>query len=247
MLNSRVAVVTGGTGGLGPIIAHQLASAGAHVVIVFLTQEDKANDLARDLSQSYNVRSLAIRCDVSSEPAVERMMRTAIEEFGQLDILVNAAGVSRDRITWRMSLDDWEEPLRVNLTGTFLCCKHALPAMRERSWGRIINLSSVVAQVGVPGTVAYAASKAGLFGLTRTIAQEVAQSGITVNCLSLGYFEAGMLFKMPEAARTAVLSHIPMGRFGDPEDVGAMIVYLCSEYASYITGQVIELNGGLHV
>jgi 3-oxoacyl-[acyl-carrier protein] reductase len=174
------------------------------------------------------------------------MVGSARQAMEHIHMLVVGAGITRDRVTWKLDLAQWEEVMRVNLTGAFLCCKHVVPDMRSQGWGRVVLISSVVAQIGVAGTAAYAASKAGLFGLTRTLAKEVANSGITVNCLALGYFEEGMMLRLPQEAQTRVLEGIPSRRLGRGLEVGGAVSYLCSEEASYVTGQVIGLNGGLY-
>jgi 3-oxoacyl-[acyl-carrier protein] reductase len=186
-------------------------------------------------------------CDVSNEDNVKEMVNNAIERFGTIDILINNAGIFKDAITWKMEKSAWDEVISTNLTGAFLCAKHVLPIMRARGWGRIVNISSIVGQVGVPGTCNYAAAKSGLFGLTKTIARECANKNITVNCVALGYFESGMNLRLPEEIRNNILNQIPMKRFGKPEEAASLVLFLCTEEAGYITGQIIHVNGGLYM
>ena len=245
-LHGRVALVTGATGGLGQHFVTALASEGAAVVVHYKSKQQKAQDMVHRL-HSVEANAIAVRADVGVEKDVQQMVKETIESFGRIDILINNAGISRNAISWKMSSTMWHEVLKVNLTGVFYCAKAVLPYMRKAEWGRIINMTSVVAQVGVPGTAAYAASKAGIIGLTKTVAREVITRGITVNCLALGYFREGMFLTLSEDTQQAIVSQIPMGRLGEPSEVVSAIKFLCSEEAGYITGQVINLNGGLYM
>ena len=245
-LHGRVALVTGATGGLGQHIVTALSSEGAAVVVHYKTREQKAQDMVHRLHRA-KASAIAVRADVCVEEDVQQMVKETIESFGRIDVLINNAGISRDALSWRMSSAMWHEVLEVNLTGVFYSTKAVLPYMREAKWGRIINMTSVVAQMGVPGTAAYAASKAGIIGLTKTVAREVITRGITVNCLALGYFREGMFLALREEIQQAIVSQIPMGRLGEPSEVAVAIKFLCSEETGYITGQVINLNGGLYM
>ncbi|MBK9091435.1 MAG: 3-oxoacyl-ACP reductase FabG [Anaerolineae bacterium] len=244
-LRGKVALITGASSGLGRHIAHELAHNGADVVLHYYSRLEDTVELSSQLSAQWNVNTTVLQADVSDEKAVQAMVASAQERFGRIDILIGAAGISIDAITWKMSLDAWQKVIAVNLTGAFLCCKHVVPLMRSQGWGRIVLLSSVVAQLGVPGTVAYAASKAGLFGLTRTLSKEVVKSGITVNCLALGYFAEGMMLQLPAEVQEQITMNIPMKRLGRGQEVAATVEFLCGSGADYLTGQIISINGGL--
>jgi NAD(P)-dependent dehydrogenase (short-subunit alcohol dehydrogenase family) len=185
------------------------------------------------------------KIDITDEKQVKKMIDQTVQTCGQIDILINNAGIFKDAVSWKMYKETWDSVLATNLTGAFLCTKHVLPIMRERKFGRIVNVSSIVGQTGVFGASNYAASKAGLIGFTKAIAKEVALKGITVNCVALGYIEAGMNLRLSEQLRNQIRDTIPMKRFGTPEEVSEVILFLCSKEASYITGQVIGINGGL--
>ena len=245
-LEGKVALVTGASGDLGYHFTWGLAQDGARVVIHYHQNADQADKLKAELlARGYD--AMTVQADVSQEDEVQRMVDEVRAIFGAIDILVNNAGISRDGVTWKMSKRTWDDVLRVNLTGAFFCSRAMLPAMREKRWGRIVNITSVVAQMGVPGTPAYAASKAGLIGFTKTLAREVVSRGITVNCLALGYFEAGVLHGLSEEIQQRILAQIPMKRFGDPDEVVHALLFLCHEHAGYITGQVINVNGGIYM
>ena len=174
------------------------------------------------------------------------MMGGVISKMGKIDILINAAGVSKSAVSWKTPLDDWNETIAINLTGPFLCIKHVIPFMRENNYGRIINISSVVAQSGFPGTVAYSASKAGLIGMVKTIAKEVASKNVTVNNIALGYFNKGMINQIPENLQEDIKETIPKKEFGKINELTNCLAYLSSENSEYLTGQTINLNGGMY-
>ncbi len=243
-LSGKTALITGATGGLGKHIVRGLSDHGAACVVHYAHREREATALAETL-RTEGRQALALRANVADESEVRRMASEVMDAFGRIDILVNNAGISRDGLSWKMDAKDWNEVLNVNLAGPFYTIKAVLPHMRSAGWGRIINIGSVVAQMGVPGTAAYAASKAGLMGLTRVIAREVASKNITVNCLALGYFNAGLIDTLSPEIQKEIASQIPVRHLGKPETVAEMIGYLCSDSAEYITGQVINLNGGL--
>jgi len=175
------------------------------------------------------------------------MVKKTKKRFGTVDILVNNAGVHQDSVIWKMDKNIWEEVMSTNLTGVFLCTKHVVPVMKEKGWGRIVNISSVVGQIGMFGASNYAASKSGIFGFTKAAAKEVANKNITVNCVALGYIEAGMNLRLSEEIRQKVLQEIPMKRFGKMEEVTGPVVFLCTDEAAYITGQIIHINGGYYM
>lgn len=186
------------------------------------------------------------RADITCEDEVIKMIKEVEKDFGSIDILVNNAGLSINSVTWKTNIDDWHKVIAVNLTGPFLCTKHILPLMKKQNWGRIIYVSSVVPLIGVEGTASYASSKAGLTGLCKTVSREISKYNITANIISLGYFEAGLLYQIPEDIRKKIQESIPKGKFGDPDEFAECIRFLCSEKSSYLTGQSINLNGGLY-
>jgi NAD(P)-dependent dehydrogenase (short-subunit alcohol dehydrogenase family) len=235
---SKTILLNGATGGLGGIIANFLADEGHRLILT------GRNELAEHLPSGENITF--VPCDVCVESDIIRLVKETESKFGKIDILINAAGVSGSGMSWKLSADSWNEALSVNLTSPFLFIREVLPGMRNRKFGRIINLSSVVAFKGVPGTAAYAASKAGLDGLTRAVAAENAQKGITVNNLALGYFDAGMLYDIPEDIREQIRQSIPMNEFGNPNNITSLIRWIISDESNYFTGQTVQINGGLY-
>ena len=243
-LHGKVALVTGASRGIGRTIALRLGAAGARVVVndvVFREGPEAATEALRGVGAEAQV----IQADITNAAQVQKMFQQVEAEWGSVDILVNNAGITRDGLLMRMSEEDWDAVLTVNLKGAFLCCRAAARSMIRKRWGRIINMSSVVALAGNPGQVNYAASKAGLIGVTRTLARELASRNITVNALAPGFIDTDMVRTMSEDARRQALSRIPMGRLGTPEDVAAVVAFLATEEASYITGQVIGVDGGI--
>jgi len=245
-MKNKVVLVTGATGGLGEYIAIKFASVGAKVVVHYNTKMSKAESMVRKF-RALGSDSMDVYADISYPPDVELMINTVINKYGKIDILINCAGIYIDGISWKLHVDDWNKVISVNLTGSFLTIKHVLPHMRDQEFGRIVNISSIVGQIGVAGTSNYAASKAGLFGLTKSVAKEVAKKNITVNALSLGYFDAGMFVKLHEKVQNRVISQIPIGRAGKMDELLHTLLFLCSDDCSYLTGQVIHLNGGLYM
>lgn len=238
-------LLVGASGGVGRAIARDLSNAGYDLALHYFEHSEELEVLAAELKkEGKNVQLFS--GDITKEDDVAQLVQAVEKAFGGIDVLVNNAGVSQNGMTWKMPLDRWQQSLDVNLTGPFLCIKHVLPGMRERNFGRIISVTSVVAQTGVAGTVAYSASKAGLIGMTKTIAKEVANKNINVNCIALGYFDAGMLYEIPEEMREAIRETIPQKVFGNTESISKCILYLSSEEAGYVTGQTLNLNGGLH-
>jgi len=244
LLKDKVALVTGASRGIGRAVAVELARAGADVAVNYAASEEAAKEVAREI-ESLGRRAFLVKFDVADPFAVAEGVKAVEEAFGRIDILVNNAGITRDGLLVRMKDEDWERVLSVNLKGAFLVTKAVLPGMMKRRDGRIINISSVVAFSGNPGQTNYAASKAGLVGFSRSLALEVARRGITVNVVAPGYIETDMTAALPEKAREALLSQVPMGRAGTPEEVAHAVVFLASDKASYITGTVLHVNGGL--
>ncbi|MBI3933085.1 MAG: 3-oxoacyl-[acyl-carrier-protein] reductase [Acidobacteria bacterium] len=246
--SEQVAFVTGASQGIGRACALVLAEAGAKVAIASRNL-DPLQTLSDEISKSTGApdRVLPLRLDVSQEEEIARAFEKAREHFGRVDILVNNAGVTRDGLVLRMKRKDWDEVLTTNLTAYFLCIQQVLPGMVRRRQGRIINISSVVAYMGNAGQANYVASKAGILGLTRALAQEVASRNITVNAVAPGFIETAMTEKMTPEAREKLAGKIPLARLGQPVDVAYAVKFLASEEANYITGQVIHVNGGLYL
>ena len=242
--SEKTAVVTGGSRGLGRAICLELARGGANVVLCYAGNEAAANETAA-ACESLGAKAVAIRCDVSKEDEVKALMDAALKTFGRIDILVNNAGITRDGLLLRMSEADFDAVLNANLKGAFLCCKEAARRMVRQRHGRIINLSSVVALRGNAGQANYAASKAGLIGLTKSLAKELAGRNITVNAVAPGLIETDMTAALPEAVRTGMLHSIPAGRAGKPEDVANAAAFFAAEQSSYLTGQVLCVDGGM--
>ncbi|HMO28287.1 3-oxoacyl-[acyl-carrier-protein] reductase [Enterovirga sp.] len=239
-LAGRTALVTGATGGIGGAIARALHGQGATVAISGTRPEALAS-LAGELGERVHV----LPCNLADREAVERLVPAAEAAFGRLDILVNNAGVTRDGLLMRMKDADWEEVLSVNLTAAFRLSRAALKGMMKRRHGRIVSIGSVVGATGNPGQVNYVASKAGLAGLTKALAAEVATRGITANLVAPGFIASPMTDALNEAQRGAILGRVPMGRLGEGADVAAAVVYLASDEAAYVTGQTIHVNGGM--
>jgi 3-oxoacyl-[acyl-carrier protein] reductase len=244
-LQDKVALVTGASQGIGRATAIEIAEAGAKVAVAARNAEKLAS-LVAEIDRDGN-EALAIPMDVADPAQVKSGFQQVLAKFGRLDILVNNAAITRDTLALRMKLEDWETVLRTNLTGAHLCIQQALGAMLKQRSGRIINLSSVVAQTGNAGQANYVASKAGLIGLTRAIAVEVASRNITVNAVAPGFIATPMTDVLSQEIKDKMQSMIPLGRFGTDRDVAAAIVFLASDEASYITGQVLEVNGGMHM
>jgi 3-oxoacyl-[acyl-carrier protein] reductase len=243
-LKDKVALVTGASQGIGRATSVALAGAGAKVAVAARTA-DKLRSLVAEI-EAAGGEALAVPMDVADAAQVRTGFQQALAKFGRLDILVNNAAITRDTLALRMKLDDWDAVLRTNLTGAHLCIQQALGAMLKRRSGRIINLSSVVAETGNAGQANYVASKAGLIGLTRSIAVEVASRNITVNAVAPGFIETPMTDVLSQELKDKMKAMIPLGRFGQDHEIAAAIVFLASDEAGYITGQVLGVNGGLH-
>ena len=245
-LESRIALVTGASRGIGEVIAISLAKAGAKVAVNYHTGAEPASRVVEAIAASGG-EAIAVGGDVSQEDQVDSIVKGVVRSWGRLDILVNNAGITRDKLLLRMSADEWDEVISVNLRGVYLSTKSVLPHMIRQRHGRIVNMSSVVGLTGNPGQANYAASKAGIIGFTKSMAREVASRNITVNAVAPGYITTTMVQKLPEDVRKGILARIPMSRFGTPEDVAQVVTFLCTDGAGYVTGQVIGIDGGLAV
>ncbi len=243
-LSNQTAVVTGGSRGLGRAAALELARRGANVVLCYAGNEAAARKTAADC-EALGARALAVHCNVTQAEEVKALMDAAISAFGRIDILVNSAGITRDGLLLTMKEADFDAVIDANLKGTFLCMKAVARQMVRQRYGRIVNLSSVVGLRGNAGQVNYAASKAGVIGMTKSLAKELAVRNITVNAIAPGFMETDMTAALPPAARTAALASIPMGRMGTPEDAAQAVAFLASPAAGYITGQVLAVDGGM--
>jgi len=244
-LEGRVAVVTGASQGIGRACALVLAEAGADVALASRNME-KLTAVAQEV-KTLGRKALVLGVDVSNPQTVKAGMSKVLETWKKVDILVNNAGVVRDNLILRMNPTDWDTVLRTNLDGAYYCIKEVLPGMVRQRYGRIINLASVVAQAGNPGQANYIASKAGLIGLTKAVAAEVARRNITVNAVSPGFIDTPMTGKLPEGVHDKLLSVIPLGRMGTDREVAYGVRFLASEEAGYITGHVLNINGGLYM
>ena len=245
MTEKRVALVTGSTRGIGKAIALRLASSGMIVVVNGTTSEERINEVVNKIRENGG-EAIGIKADVSRKEDVDRVFSKITEELGRLDILINNAGITRDNLLMRMSEEDWDEVIRINLKSVFLCSKAAFRLMRKNRWGRIINISSIVGIIGNAGQANYAASKAGIIGVTKSLAKEFASSGILVNAVAPGFIVTDMTSKLTDKVKETFLSMIPLKRFGEPEDIANVVAFLVSDEASYITGQVISVNGGMN-
>ncbi|HEY8429931.1 MAG TPA: 3-oxoacyl-[acyl-carrier-protein] reductase [Sandaracinaceae bacterium] len=245
-LKEKVAIVTGGSHGIGRAICVTLARAGAKVVVNYSGNEEAAAETLRLVRDAGSDGELA-RFDVADADAVDQAISDVAKRHGRLDILVNNAGIAMDQILLRIKPEELERTMAVNLGGTLWCCKSAMRVMIRKRYGRIVNLTSVVGEAGNPGQAVYSASKAAIIGLTKTLAREYASRGVTVNAVAPGFIETDMTASLPESVKENAIAQTPLGRIGSPEDVAAAVLYLASDEAGYVTGQVIRVNGGMHV
>ena len=243
-MNGKTAVVTGGSRGIGRAICLELARRGANVVFSYAGNAAAAEKTLEEL-RALGVEARAVQGDVTDPAAAKTLIDTAVKELGGIHILVNNAGITRDGLAMSMKDEDFDAVIETNLKGAYLCMKAAIRPMMRARYGRIVNMSSVVALRGNPGQINYCASKAGLIGMTKSLAKEMGARGITVNAVAPGYISTDMTAALPDAARQAMLSTIPVGRAGSPEDVAAAVAFLASEEAGYITGQVLSVDGGM--
>ncbi len=244
-MKGKTAIVTGGSRGIGRAISVELARGGANLVINYAGNQQAAEETAA-ICREQGVLAVIVQGDISESEVCEKIVETAVSTFGGVDILINNAGITRDNLLMRMSEEDFDAVIRTNLRGTFLMMKAVSRPMMKKRYGRIVNLSSVVGLSGNAGQVNYAASKAGVVGMTKSFAKEVASRGITVNALAPGFIETDMTAKMAEAAISAAAASIPAGRMGTPQDVAAAAAFLASEKAAYVTGQVLSVDGGMY-
>src|SRR5208282_6516903 len=242
-LSGRVAFVTGGSQGIGRACALKLATEGAAVAVAARNQ-DKLNELVNEITAAGG-KAAAFPLDVGDEEQIKSTVKAAIAQFGKIDILVNNAGITRDQLVMRMKRADWDSVLNTNLTSAYLCIQQAMASMLKQRWGRIINITSVFGQMGQAGQANYASSKAGLIGLTMAIAREVGSRNITCNAVAPGFIETAMTAVLSDELRQTAVKQIPLGRVGSVDDVAAAVEFLASDAASYITGHVLNVNGGL--
>ncbi len=244
-LDEQVAIVTGASRGIGLAVAKELADHGAAVVVNYFQSQEPAEALVTELTGSGG-KAIAVRANVGEPEDAQALAQRALDEFGRIDILVNNAGVNRDRSLRRMSTEEWQEVINTDLNSAFYCTSAVLPNMVERKYGRIINMSSIVGQMGNIGQANYAAAKAGLIALSKSAAQELARYNITVNAMCPGFIETDMVIALSDEVKEALISRIPLGRFGRPDEVAAFIRFLVTE-GDWITGQQFNPNGGMYM
>jgi 3-oxoacyl-[acyl-carrier protein] reductase len=243
-LTGMTALVTGASGGIGSSIARCLAAQGARLALSG-SNPSKLRSFREELNDGSNLDHVEITCDLSNTTQVEELVPAAVDTFGKLDILVNNAGITRDNLAMRMKDEEWDQVIRINLEAAFRLMRAAAKPMMKARFGRIVTVTSVVGATGNPGQVNYAAAKAGLVGMTKSYAQEVASRGITANCVAPGFIRTAMTEVLLDAQKEALNARIPMGRMGEGGDIGAAVVFLASKEASYVTGQTLHVNGGM--
>jgi len=244
-LKDQIVLVTGGARGIGKAIAENFAKKGAHLVIADISLSS-AEETAKEIAAT-GVRTMALGLDVSKSGDVTAAFEKIINGFGRIDVVINNAGITKDGLILRMKEEDWDAVININLKGVFLCSKEAVKLMVKQRYGRIVNIASVVAFMGNPGQANYSASKAGIVGLTRTIAKEYASRGVTVNAVAPGFIATAMTEALPDNIKQEMLKSIPVGTFGSVDDVANAVVFLASPANGYITGQVIHVNGGMYM
>jgi 3-oxoacyl-[acyl-carrier protein] reductase len=243
-MEGKVAIVTGASRGIGRAIALELARRGAKVAVNYAGSEAKANEVVAEITANGG-EAFAIQADVSKSDAVENMVKEVLERYGRIDILVNNAGITRDNLLMRMKEEEWDEVLNINLKGVFNCTKAVSRPMMKQRYGRIVNIASIVGVSGNAGQANYVAAKAGVIGLTKTAAKELASRNITVNAVAPGFITTDMTDQLSEEVRAEMLKHIPLARFGQPEDIAQVVAFLVSDGANYMTGQTIHVDGGM--
>lgn len=243
-LQGKAVLVTGASRGIGREIALELAREGANVAVNYSGSEAKAQEVVAEI-QSLGREAFAVQCDVANSESVAEMIKATIDRFGKLDILVNNAGITRDNLLMRMKDDEWDSVINTNLKGVFLCTKGVTRQMMKQRSGRIINIASIVGVSGNAGQANYVAAKAGVIGLTKTAAKELASRGITVNAVAPGFITTDMTDKLTEEVKEAMLSQIPLARFGEPSDIAKVVTFLASEDSRYMTGQTLHVDGGM--
>ncbi|MEH6946315.1 3-oxoacyl-[acyl-carrier-protein] reductase [Bacillus sp. JJ634] len=244
MLEGKKVLVTGASRGIGREIALELARLGADVAVNYAGSEAKANEVVDEI-KALGREAMAIQCDVANSESVAEMVKATIEQFGRLDILVNNAGITRDNLLMRMKESEWDDVINTNLKGVFLCTKAVTRQMMKQRSGRIINIASIVGVSGNAGQANYVAAKAGVIGLTKTTAKELAPRGITVNAIAPGFISTDMTDELTEEIQQAMLQQIPLARFGDPKDIASVAAFLASDASRYMTGQTLHVDGGM--
>lgn len=246
MLDGKVALVTGASRGIGRAIALRLAQAGANVAVNYAGSEAAAAETVAAIKEMGR-EAIMVRANVGNAEEVNNMFKAVLDQFGQIDILVNNAGITRDNLIMRMKEEEWDEVIDINLKGVFNCIKAATRPMMKQRNGRIINITSVVAAMGNAGQANYVAAKAGVIGLTKTTARELASRNITVNAVAPGFIDTDMTAKLPEDIRSGLLTQIPLGKLGQADDIAQVVLFLASDAASYMTGQTLHVDGGMYM
>ncbi len=247
MEDRRVVVVTGGSRGIGRAIALKFAEENAHIIIFHYDPDESASSETLNLLKEKGIEAKSFKVDVSDKKAVDSVFEKIFSEYKRVDVLINNAGITKDKLLIRMDENDWDIVLNVNLKGVYNCTHAVLRNMIKQRRGWIVNIASIVGQIGNAGQANYAASKAGIMGFTKSVAKEVAGRGIMVNAVAPGFIDTEMTAKLPDKVKEEFLKQIPIGRLGDPEEVAEVVYWLCSEGASYVTGQVIHVNGGMYM
>lgn len=243
-IKGKVALVTGGSRGIGKEVAKKLASFGANLIINYTSREEAALETKKEI-EDFGVKCMVVKCDVSKSEEVNLMVDDVIKEFGQIDILVNNAGITRDGLLMRMKEEDFDKVIDINLKGVFNCTKAVSKPMMKKKFGKIINMSSVVGIVGNPGQANYCASKAGVIGFTKSTAKELASRNININAIAPGFIDTDMTNVLSDDLKNTMLKSIPKNEFGKPEDVANVVAFLASSMSRYVTGQVINVDGGM--